>query len=123
VIVTVTTNAALDVTYEVDELIAHGSHRVRSVRVRAGGNGVNVASVLIRMRRQVIATGLVGGAAGNEIRADLDARGVEHRFVDCEGTWSAAAVLQSVAGEIDPDDVARLAARVQTEETDDTRPA
>lgn len=84
-IITVTPNAALDVTYEVDELVAHQSHRVRAVRTRAGGKGVNVASVLTRMGRQVIATGLVGGTVGNEIRADLDARGVGQRFVDCEG--------------------------------------
>jgi tagatose 6-phosphate kinase len=30
-------------------------------------------------------------------------------------TWSAAAVLQPIAGEIDPDDVARLAPQVLTE--------
>jgi fructose-1-phosphate kinase PfkB-like protein len=30
--------------------------------------------------------------------------------------WSAAAVLQPVAGDVDPDDVRRLLPRVQTEE-------
>ena len=85
-IVTVTPNAALDVTYDVDALVAYQSHRVTAVRQRAGGKGVNVASVLARMGRPVIATGLVGGPAGHEIRADLDARGVRHRFVDCAGS-------------------------------------
>jgi 1-phosphofructokinase family hexose kinase len=85
VILAVTPNAALDITYEVDELVPHQSHRVTAVRQRAGGKGVNVASVLARMGRPVMATGLVGGAAGNEIRADLEARGVVARFVDGGG--------------------------------------
>jgi 1-phosphofructokinase family hexose kinase len=85
VILTVTPNAALDVTYEVDELVAHQSHRVTAVRQRAGGKGLNVASVLTRMGRPVIASGLVGGAVGEEIRADLEARGVAARFVDGGG--------------------------------------
>jgi tagatose 6-phosphate kinase len=86
VILTVTPNAALDITYEVDELVVHQSHRVTAVRQRAGGKGVNVASVLARMGHPVIATGLVGGAAGDEIRADLEARGVVARFVDGGGS-------------------------------------
>jgi 1-phosphofructokinase family hexose kinase len=82
VILTVTPNAALDITYEVDELVVHESHRVTAVRQRAGGKGLNVASVLTRMGRAVIATGIVGGATGDAIRADLVARGVAARFVD-----------------------------------------
>ena len=85
-ILTVTPNAALDITYQVDELVAHESHRVTAVRQRAGGKGVNVASVLARMGHPVIATGLVGGPAGDEIRADLEARGVAARFLDGGGS-------------------------------------
>ena len=80
-ILTVTLNAALDTTYDVDELVPHASNRVTTVRQRAGGKGVNVASVLARMGHPVIATGCVGGRTGADIRADLDARGVAHRFV------------------------------------------
>jgi tagatose 6-phosphate kinase len=86
VILTVTPNVALDITYEVDELVPHESHRVTAVRQRAGGKGVNVASVLARMGHPVIATGLVGGAAGDDIRADLETRGVTAQFVDGAGS-------------------------------------
>jgi tagatose 6-phosphate kinase len=86
VILTVTLNAALDISYLVDELVVYQSHRVTAVHQRAGGKGVNVASVLARMGHPVIATGLVGGAAGDEIRADLAARGVTARFVDGGGS-------------------------------------
>ena len=85
VIITVTLNAALDITYDVAELVPHASHRVTAVRQRAGGKGVNVASVLARMGRAVIATGYAGGRTGADICADLAARGIAHRFVDGGG--------------------------------------
>jgi tagatose 6-phosphate kinase len=85
VIITVTPNAALDLTYEVDELKPHQSHRVRTVHQRAGGKGVNVASVLAVMGHEVIAIAFAGGLTGAQIQADLGMRGIPHRLVDCEG--------------------------------------
>ena len=84
-IITVTPNAALDVTYEVDALTRHTSHRVRAVTERAGGKGVNVASVLAACGHDVVVTGCAGGATGAVIRADLDARGLPHSFADADG--------------------------------------
>jgi len=77
VIVTVTLNMALDVTYEVDELVPDASHRVRAVHQRAGGKGVNVARVLHGQGRAVTCLGLAGGAAGATIAADLEAAGID----------------------------------------------
>lgn len=84
-IITVTPNAALDVTYEVDALTRHTSHRVRAVTERAGGKGVNVASVLTARGHDVLVTGGAGGATGALIRADLDARGLRHSFAASDG--------------------------------------
>lgn len=75
-IVTVTLNAALDVTYDVDELRPDASHRVRAVHQRAGGKGINVARVLRAQGCDVTALGLLGGPTGARIGADLDAAGV-----------------------------------------------
>ncbi|MCW3839577.1 PfkB family carbohydrate kinase [Micromonospora yasonensis] len=77
-IITVTLNAALDITYEVPDLVPNASHRVSAVRQRAGGKGINVASVLSAFGVPVTATGLAGGGIGADIRADLDARAVRH---------------------------------------------
>ena len=63
-IATVTLNAALDVTYEVDELRPDEMHRVRAVHERAGGKGINVARILHARGRAVTCLGLVGGATG-----------------------------------------------------------
>jgi tagatose 6-phosphate kinase len=80
VILTVTLNAALDVTYELPGVTWGGSNRVTTVRRRAGGKGVNVARVAAALGSPVLATGLVGGGVGDMIRADLDQAGVPHSF-------------------------------------------
>lgn len=80
-IVTVTPNPALDVTYAVERLVPHRSHRVLEVHEMAGGKGLNVASVLTSQGQPVLAVGLVGGATGDRLRADLDARGIRHCLV------------------------------------------
>jgi tagatose 6-phosphate kinase len=80
-IVTVTPNLALDVTYEVPELRPGHAHRVRAVHSRAGGKGVNVARVLALLGHDVMVLGLAGGPTGDAVRADLDASGLPHDLV------------------------------------------
>ena len=79
-ILTVTLNTALDVTYHVPALRPGRTHRVSTVDERAGGKGVNVARVLHTLGEPVIATGLVGGGTGASIRALLG--DLRHSFVD-----------------------------------------
>ncbi|MDR5700486.1 1-phosphofructokinase family hexose kinase [Agromyces aerolatus] len=82
---TLTLNAALDVTYRVDELIVGQSHRVEAVSSRAGGKGVNVARVLRQLGRKVVVSGLVAGEVGEGIRADVVGAGMTEAFVSAEG--------------------------------------
>ena len=96
-ILTVTLNAALDVTYRVPRLQPHASHRVSSVVQIAGGKGVNVASVLTGMGVTAVATGLCGGPAGQQIRADLDARGIRHDLAPTGGEARRALTVVSDA--------------------------
>ncbi|MFL6055603.1 MAG: 1-phosphofructokinase family hexose kinase [Actinoallomurus sp.] len=84
-IVTVTPNLALDVTYELPELRPGGTHRVETVHARAGGKGVNVARVLRSLGHDVLVVGLAGGATGDAVRADLDAAGLAHDLVPITG--------------------------------------
>lgn len=78
-ILTVTLNAALDVTYRVHTLTPQTTHRVSTVTERAGGNGFNVARVLHALGEPVLATGHAGGATGDRIRRLLAASGVPRR--------------------------------------------
>jgi tagatose 6-phosphate kinase len=75
-ILTVTLNAALDVTYDVERLSHDEPVRVRTVQARAGGKGINVAMILASLGTPVTATGLCGGHRGQAIRDGLRAAAV-----------------------------------------------
>lgn len=81
-ILTVTLNPALDVTYWVDRLAVRSATWVPRVRQRAGGKGVNVARAAAAARPAVTvcATGLAGGLRGAAIRADVARLGVREEF-------------------------------------------
>lgn len=83
-IVTVTANLALDVTYRIDLLRPNHVHRAGSVHQRAGGKGVNVSRVLALLGQRTRVVGLSGGTTGDLIRADLDAAGLDHELVPIE---------------------------------------
>lgn len=78
-ILTVTPNAALDLTYHVPSLRPGASHRVREVAVRAGGKGINVARVLHALGHDTLVTGFAGGQA---IQRDLAAAGIREHLVE-----------------------------------------
>jgi len=73
VILTVTLNTALDITYRVRSLRPHTTHRVTDVTERPGGKGVNVARVLAALGHEVTVTGFVGGGTGRALQALLTA--------------------------------------------------
>ncbi|MEV1248011.1 1-phosphofructokinase family hexose kinase [Nonomuraea sp. NPDC050022] len=102
-ILTVTLNAALDVTYQVPRVDWDGVNRVAAVHRRAGGKGVNVARVLAALGQDVLVTGLAGGPTGQAIEADLQEAGLPHAFVgiaaDSRTTLVVADSGQAVAGE------------------------
>ncbi|MER6025201.1 1-phosphofructokinase family hexose kinase [Streptomyces sp. NPDC001851] len=72
-ILTVTLNTALDLTYRVRSLRPHTSHRVSEVIERPGGKGVNVARVLAALGHEVTVTGFAGGGTGQAVRDGLTA--------------------------------------------------
>ncbi|HEX5201188.1 MAG TPA: hexose kinase [Actinoplanes sp.] len=84
-IVTVTLNPALDLTYSVDALVPHGTHRVGTVAERPGGKGLNVARVLHALGEPVLATGLLGGGTGARVAGLLTDEGVRSSFVRIAG--------------------------------------
>ncbi|MDO0934125.1 1-phosphofructokinase family hexose kinase [Streptomyces sp. DG2A-72] len=70
-ILTVTLNTALDITYRVRALRPHTTHRVTEVTERPGGKGLNVARVLAALGHEVTVTGFTGGATGRVIQDQL----------------------------------------------------
>ncbi|GLZ43787.1 hexose kinase [Actinokineospora sp. NBRC 105648] len=77
-ILTVTGNPALDVSYRVDRLRPGHTHRIRAVHERAGGKGFNVSRVLHEQGVATLALGPIGGILGDSMRSDLADSGVPH---------------------------------------------
>ncbi|MFD3326301.1 1-phosphofructokinase family hexose kinase [Streptomyces sp. NPDC058701] len=100
-ILTVTLNTALDVTYRVPRLLPHASHRVSDVAERPGGKGLNVARVLAALGHEVTATGFAGGRTGAVVRDLLAAfPGVTDALVPCAGTTRrTVAVVDAASGD------------------------
>ena len=91
-ILTVTPNPALDLTWHVARLEIGATHRADSGAARAGGKGLNVARVAHAEGAAVRAVTTVGGATGEEFSAELRASGVPHVLVPV-----GAATRRSVA--------------------------
>lgn len=84
-ILTVTLNAALDITYAVNALTPGETHDVTHVGTQAGGKGINVARVLHLLGHEVTVSGLAGGPTGAAIRADLADAGLSEALVEVAG--------------------------------------
>ncbi|MEU4191246.1 hexose kinase [Kribbella sp. NPDC026611] len=97
---TVTLNLALDVTYEVDELVVGGSHRIDRIRRRAGGKGVNVARVAATLGHQVLVLGFVGGVTGELVAEELFDAGLTALLTPIAGeTRRTVAIVNDADGD------------------------
>lgn len=85
VIVTVTLNAALHVSYAAGDLSPDGVQPISRPGYRAGGRGVTAARVLRSFGHDVLAAGLAGGTSGELIREDLARSGVPTAFTAIRG--------------------------------------
>jgi tagatose 6-phosphate kinase len=83
-IVTLTANPALDLTYRVPELTPGTTHRP-AVRAQAGGKGVNVARTLHALGHDVVAVLPLGGPDGATVARELAEAGIPARTVPIAG--------------------------------------
>ncbi|MEU2183203.1 1-phosphofructokinase family hexose kinase [Streptomyces thermolilacinus] len=99
-ILTVTLNTALDLTYTVPALAPHTAHRVTEVTERPGGKGVNVARVLAALGHEAVITGFAGGPTGDVLRDLLAPLPVRDALVPISGsTRRTVAVVDSATGD------------------------
>ena len=99
-IVTVTPNPALDLTWHVDALTVGDSHRADAAASRAGGKGLNVARVAHAQGATVRAITTVGGRTGEEFSAELHASGVPASLVPVRAaTRRSVAIVDAQLGD------------------------
>lgn len=92
-ILTVTMNPSIDISYPLDELKIDTVNRVIDVTKTAGGKGLNVTRVLSEFGDSVIATGLVGGKLGEFLVENIDGK-VNKCFFSIQGeTRNCIAIL------------------------------
>ncbi len=96
-IYTLTPNPALDLGGNVNQLIPNEKNYVYGETRCPGGNAINVARLLTRLRVPVKATGFLGGSVGSEIRDLLDAERVKHDFVEIEGHTRISVTVSNVS--------------------------
>jgi hypothetical protein len=99
-IVTVTPNPALDMTWQVERLSVGESHRVGTGSARAGGKGLNVARVAAQQGADVVAVTTCGGSTGAEFAAELCSSGIPHVLVPVDPpTRRSVAIVDAATGD------------------------
>lgn len=79
-IVTITLNPAIDKTVEISDFEIGAVNRVYSMRVDAGGKGINVSKVIKSLGGESKAVGIIGGTGGVFIKETLDRAGIKNDF-------------------------------------------
>lgn len=93
-ILTVTMNPSIDVSYPLEQFNLNNVNRLSNVSKTAGGKGLNVSKVSTQLGAPITATGVVGGHFGNYLTEQLEKDGIPHDFTKIAGeTRSCIAIL------------------------------
>ena len=93
-ILTVTMNSSVDISYPLEKFNLDTVNRVVEVSKTPGGKGLNVTRVLKQLNDEVVATGLIGGALGTDIQKKLSEIGIKNDFFEISGeTRNCIAIL------------------------------
>lgn len=79
-ILSVTLNPSVDISYEIPSFKLDESNRTNEVRKTAGGKGLNVTRVSHLLGAEVQATGILGGTIGQFIENQLNQHSIKHNF-------------------------------------------
>src|SRR5690625_565800 len=95
-ILTITLNPAVDISYKLDRFSVDKVNRVENVLKTAGGKGINVAKVLAQLDEEVAAAGFLGGNLGEYIRSEIGSLAIKDYFVEIAGeTRNCIAVIHN----------------------------
>ena len=81
-IITVTLTPALDKTVILPDFCVDRVNRIQSLRLDAGGKGINVSKVLKSLGTDSLATGILGGSTGRFIEEKL-----KEEDIACDFAW------------------------------------
>ncbi|MBU3112726.1 1-phosphofructokinase [Clostridium lacusfryxellense] len=84
-ITTITLNPAVDKTIEINNFSVGNVNRVTSVRLDAGGKGINVSKVIKSLGSKSRAMGILSGKSGEFIKGYLDGIQILNDFIFTQG--------------------------------------
>ena len=79
-ILTITLNPSIDISYPFSSFRIGEVNRVQNETKTAGGKGLNVSRVLNQLNSNILATGVVGGYSGEFIKYKLSDEKINHNF-------------------------------------------
>ncbi|MED1013747.1 tagatose-6-phosphate kinase [Bacillus mycoides] len=79
-ILAVTMNPSVDISYPIQDFKLDDVNRVENIRKTAGGKGLNVARVVKQMGEDVLTTGVIGGTIGDYIIQELTKSDIRNHF-------------------------------------------
>ena len=97
-ILTLTPNPSLDLTYGLDELARGEVQRASSMTVEAGGKGINVSRNLVANGRASLAVAPVGGPSGEQFLLLLEGLGMDLVCVPVDGAVRMNVSLAEAGG-------------------------
>lgn len=80
-ILTLTLNPSIDISYSLDRINLDTVNRVNKTIKTAGGKGLNVTRVLSEYGEDVEASGFLGGKLGEFIEQQLNNAQIKHNFL------------------------------------------
>lgn len=123
-VLTVTLNAAIDKRYDVRDVTVGEVQRIDRVLASAGGKGLNASRGAMLCGQKVIATGFVGGFAGQFVTSQIAEQGMTDAFIRVEGETRTCVNIIDEEGNstellepgvtVTPADLARLRERFES---------
>ena len=93
-ILTITANPSVDISYQLEKFNIDDVTRTSDIEKHAGGKGIHVGYVLKELGAKPVHSGFAGGKLGEFIEEGLEDRGQEARFVKINGdTRNCIAIL------------------------------
>ena len=99
-IITVTMNPAIDKTIDIERLERGGLNRIKNVEMDAGGKGINVSKTIHALGGNSLATGFLGGKAGEMIEGVLKKYGIQTDFIYVDGETRTNTKVVEALGEV-----------------------
>lgn len=125
---TVTLNPALDYISQVDDFGIGKINRTKTEKILPGGKGLNVSMVLKNLGIDSVAIGFIAGFTGDELRKQMEQKGVKTEFIKVQNgitrinvkiSSNQETALNGIGPDIDEKDIEELLQKINEITSDD----